>query len=813
MKNWRLSLGVFLISLTALMLELILIRVFDVLFNPVSSYLIVSCAIYSFGLSGLYVYLKKKRNVDQTRDYAVKVSCLFALFVILIPVFVNSLSSLYRSAPKDTLAQVVAYVGVYVCIAIPFFLAGSILASLFLTYHKKFHLLYCWDLLGASIGCVFLIPLLPSVGPGGLLLIAASFGLLASSLFSNNDLKWATFAALTGFSLLCSSFLLPSKHFELRGFDDKRSVIHAREIGAVEKVVWDPVSKVEVIRQLNTSGENIVKHIAYDGGTQSSFIFPFDGNFEALRKDIPDSVMNHFWQRGVLASHYIKENREQNVLVIGSAGGQETKAALLFGAKSVDAVEMVNAVVQFGKSDYADFNGDIFNHRNVSVHVGEGRAFLRRSNKSYDVIQIFSNHTSSSIAAGNSIISPVYLQTVEAYKEYFDHLNPDGILHINHHLYPRMVTTAAMAWKELGRDDFRKHVVVFERNRKDRPDTLPTFLVKMSPWTVTDVEKLKNFFFSSSNETWSFSLVENPLNPKSNDNFLSTDFFTGVLPKSLEDKIPYNIFPPTDDRPFFNFFRKNLNEIVSEEGNYYRYKTTGFINNSRNWFIPKDLNSLFFMLIVSVFIGSIILLLPLKKKNDLDVRMSVKGTCYFCLLGAGFIFFEFVFIQMFIKIIGNPLYSFSTIIFTLLLSAGLGSLASDKLKSNARYRVIIPFLGVFVCVLSLYFSYDYVFFKLLGMALPYRIFLSSTLLFPVGFFLGMPLPLGIKIISSQNSKKVPWAWALNGFFTVFGGFLAIISALLFGFKITFLIAFLCYGLAFVAFIGMNREKKSALSVS
>lgn len=807
MKNWRLSFGVFLISLTTLMLELILIRVFDVLFNPVSSYLIVSCAIYSFGLSGLYVYLKQKGSIDQTKEYAAKASCLFALFVILILVFVNSLSALYRSFPGDTLVQVVAYVGVYVVIAIPFFLAGSVLASLFLSYHKEFHLLYFWDLLGASIGCVFFIPLLPIVGPGGLLLIAAAFGLWASSLFSDNDLKWTVVAALTGLSLFCTPFLLPSNHLDFRGFDDKRSVIHAREIGAVEKVVWDPVSKVEVIRQVNTGGENIIKHIAYDGGTQSSFIFPFDGNFEALRKDIPDSVMNHFWQRGVLASHYIKEGSNQKVLIIGSAGGQETKAALLFGAKKVDAVEMVNAVVQFGKKDYADFNGGIFNHPNVSVHVGEGRAFLRRSNKKYDIIQIFSNHTSSSIAAGNSIISPVYLQTVEAYKEYFDHLNPEGILHINHHLYPRMVTTAAMAWKELDRNDFQKHVIVFERNRKDRPDTLPTLLVKMSPWTVPDVEKLKAFFSASSNETWTFSLVQNPINPKSNDNFLNTDFFTGALPKALEDKIPYNIFPPTDDRPFFNFFRKSLDEVVAEDGNYYRYKTTGVINNSRYWFIPKDLKSLFFMLIVSVFIGSIILLLPLKYKKDFDANMSAKETCYFCLLGVGFISFEFVFIQMFIKIIGNPLYSFSTIIFTLLLSAGLGSLASGKLKANARHRTIIPFLGILVCGLSLYLSYDYIFFNLLGMELPYRIIFSSILLFPIGFFLGMPLPLGIKIVSSQNSQKVPWAWALNGFFTVFGGFLAIISALFFGFKITFLIAFFCYGLAFIAFLVMSREQE------
>lgn len=810
MKNRKVSFGILLIALTSLMLELILIRVFDVLFNPVSSYLIVSCAIYSFGLAGLYVYLCREKNSSQTNAYASKASCFFALLIILMPFFVNALSVLYRTYPEDILVQIVAYVGVYVCIAIPFFLAGSVLASLFLSYHEDFPRLYFWDLFGASIGCIIFIPFLPGMGPGGLLLIAAAFGLWASGLFSDNDRKWTMTTAVTGLALFVTPFLLPSNSFDFRGFDNKRGVINAQEIGSREKVVWDPVSKIEVINQLNTSGENIIKHIAYDGGTQSSFIFPFSGNFEMLRKEIPASVMNHFWQRGVLASHYIKQEENKNILIIGSAGGQETKAALLFGAKKIDAVEMVNAVVHLGKQEYADFNGGIFNNPKVSVHVDEGRAFLRRSKDKYDIIQIFSNHTSSSIAAGNGIISPVYLQTVEAYNEYFGHLTEDGILHINHHLYPRMVTTAAKAWRESGRKEFQKHVLVFERNREKIPDTLPTLLVKMSPWTAAEVEKLKSFFLVSSNETWSFSLVADPLNPASDDNFLNADFFTGKLPKTLEENIPYNIFPPTDDRPFFNFFRKNMNEIVAEEGNYYRYKTTGVINNSRTWFVPNDLKSLFFMFIVSVLIGTIILFLPLKLKKNSRVKMSSKETVYFCLLGVGFITFEFVFIQMFIKIIGIPLYSFSTIIFTLLLSAGLGSLASEKLMAQGRHYTKIPFLGILFFGLSLYLSFDYLFSNLLAMGLPYRILLSSIALFPIGFFLGMPLPLGIKTVSSQSRQKVPWAWALNGFFTVFGGFLAILSSLFFGFKITFMIAFICYCLAYFAFLAMCKHQQISI---
>jgi hypothetical protein len=76
-----------------------------------------------------------------------------------------------------------------------------------------------------------------------------------------------------------------------------------------------------------------------------------------------------------------------------------------------------------------------------------------------------SNHTSSSIAAGSGALSATYLQTTDAYKEYFSHLKEDGILHINHHIYPRMVLTAAKAWQELGLTDFKKHVLSWKFRR------------------------------------------------------------------------------------------------------------------------------------------------------------------------------------------------------------------------------------------------------------------------------------------------------------------------------------------------------------
>ena len=124
------------------------------------------------------------------------------------------------------------------------------------------------------------------------------------------------------------------------------------------------------------------------------------------------------------------------------------------------------------------------------MQAGEGRSFLRHSHRAYDIIQIYSNHTSSSVAQGTGALAPVYLQTAEAYEEYFSHLSANGILHINHYAYPRMITTAALAWKRMGRTDFARHVAVYAYALEP---LLPTLLIKNQPWTAAELASLTRF--------------------------------------------------------------------------------------------------------------------------------------------------------------------------------------------------------------------------------------------------------------------------------------------------------------------------------
>ena len=413
-----------------------------------------------------------------------------------------------------------------------FLLAGFTLSLVFSHYAAQIRKLYFYDLIGAALGSILLIPLLPKLGTVGILWVVAGGSLISSALFSKSRIwKGITIA------VAAAVVIIPFNWSEIKTFIphmDKRQF--ATLSGALEGTYWDPISKIDIIdyelvgQQINR--DYTFKWIAYDGGTQTSYFYRFDGDYEKIRSTMPEDARRHFWDSYLAISHYLKADSDSQVLVIGSAGGQETKAALTYNAGHVDGIELVSKVVELGKTTYNDYIGGVMNDPRATIQAGEGRSFLRSQNKQYDIIQINSNHTSSSIAAGSGAMQSNYLQTVEAYKDFFSHLGTDGILHINHHIFPKMVATAAQAWADLGRTDFRNHVVVFEAS--GQWDNLPTMLIKMDPWTQEEVAKSAEFLSK-------FDLVVNPFEPEKS--FLTQPFFEPDFPSELADTIPYRVIP------------------------------------------------------------------------------------------------------------------------------------------------------------------------------------------------------------------------------------------------------------------------------
>ena len=551
-KKRNLYPGIFIISAATLLLELTLSRIFDVILWNNMAYMIVSSAIFGFGLGGVFIMLCPMGRLASEKLLAF-VSAGFAVSVLLLIPAIKLIPANFDDIPDHPIRQILAFGLLYIFLLAPFFASGLVISTIVTRYAPDIHRLYFWDLFGAGIGClgIFLLP--PLVGGEETLLFIGAAGALSAALFAveRSALKRANLVAAVGLAALTLVF---ANRIEFGSLATKRGVKLGTAGDRVEFSHWDPISKIDVLNR-DTSYK---KRVVYDGGSQSSSFHAFDGNFEALRNnyfELVNGESRYNSGKYVALAHWLKRDSSPESLIIGSAGGQETLAALTWGAAHVDAVEMVCTVIKAATGLFGDYIGSIFTNPRVTVKCDEGRSFLRHSSRTYDIIQIHSNHTTSSIANGSGGATPIYLQTVEAYKEYLSHLSKDGVLQINYFVYPRLIAVAGKAWSELfPGEDFRRHLVITTGY-----PTMPTFLVKRSAWSKSEIAAIRHFLGPTFPDAREYSIIYAPGEPEAAN--VPDEFFQIPLSKSFQATLPYKVFPPTDDQPFFRDLRKEMRKI------------------------------------------------------------------------------------------------------------------------------------------------------------------------------------------------------------------------------------------------------------
>lgn len=771
----KLTMGyIALIALSTLFYELSLIRILDVLWYPHFAYMVITLALLGFGIAGVVTSISADR-IAMGKTVLVLSTVLLALsyagvFFLLDKVHIDfdKFDSVFALGTRVLI--------VFSGLVVPFFLSGLILSILFTNHASQFGKLYFWDLVGASVGCLLVPLLIPAFGGPGLLFVASGFAIFAMGLLARSKVLFGG-SIIVALLVSCFQLFLDSDYLEISYHMDKRGfrTLQQGNLGTY----WDRISRIDLIQY---RAEYV--WIAYDGGTQTSYYYTFDGDYEKLRDKLPEKAVEQFWDRYVFTSHWLKEGTEPSVLIIGAAGGQETKGALTFGAKSVDAVEMVGKVISLGKKAYAR---EPYENPKVNAVRGEGRSFLRSSGKKYDIIQMMSNHTTSGVASGSGAVSPNYLQTTDAYREYFSHLSENGVLHVNHHVYPKMVLTAARAWKEMGLDNFDRHVLLYYAPRWYN---LPTFLIKNSPWTQEEFDRVNDMMAPGK-----FQLIHNPMDPASSG--LDPAFFSGTLPNNLIEQIPFRMDVPTDDRPFFNHFRKSL-DPVSMNDPYVDTSIKVLLNDSVKHGLPMDIIHLIVTAGAAISLAVVCLFSPLlfSKVGRQPWNGKASFITYFACLGGGFIAIELIFIQFFHKRVGFPLYTYASVVFGFLLAAGIGSYVTSITKLHTRSFIrFLPFLAIPLYGMALLEVKDPILNYFLQWPTMIRMIATVGLITPLGFFLGMPFALGIAGSYEKGSGAVGWAWAVNGLFTVLGSITCIIAAIYVGFTVTLMVAFGLYVLA------------------
>lgn len=238
------------------------------------------------------------------------------------------------------------------------------------------------------------------------------------------------------------------------------------------------------------------------------------------------------------------------------------------------------------------------------------------------------------------------------------------------------------------------------------------------------------------------------------------------------------------------------------------FSTAAILNSQMmNKSIPKDIVHLFITGAASLIFALVFIFVPLlfSKVGRSHWQGKIPTLLYFSCLGAGFIIFELVFIQIFMKLIGYPLYTYSTVVFSLLLSAAIGSYSSSRLGIQPNSKWYIPFVGILFSTFLLFVSQHAIFDFFLQKAEVVRILTAVVLIFPVGFFLGMPFPLGILGLQRKPAGAIAWAWAMNGLFTVVGGIASVLLSIYCGFRITLCVAMAIYICAAILFSVLKKD--------
>jgi spermidine synthase len=780
--------GIFIISCASLLLELSLTRVMSVALWYHFGFLVISTAMLGFGTAG--VVLASWKGLREKYDLH---GSLFILSLLFGLVTVASFF-LLQKIPFDpfTLAtdkmQLVYLPLYYLLIAAPFFISGLAISLIFTRVPQQMSRLYAMDLIGAAIGCISITAVMPAFGGSGSIVLAAALGTCAALLFAKKATgKVISLILVAGLALLTyksADYLPISITANKRPASFKLKPIYT---------AWNTFSMIEVFdRKKDTVKKaEATRRIVIDGGTAATGIQDLSPGVRAYLEANP---ADSNYSSNIAYLHL----KDPVILVIGSGGGAETLDGLHAGAKSITSVDINNIITDLVQHRMNDYWGDLFNQPNVSLITEDGRSFIEKEKGNYDVI--ISSHTISNaaVASGALSLSENYVLTKEAFEKYVDHLTPDGTIYFTRPeaQMPRLFSTALEVMNDKKIADPGKHLYLFaERLRAPgRKAFVSAFIFKKSPFSPADIRRIEAFGYNKGanyyNDELDQDILYSPYTVHKPDIFDTLVASAGNL-SALYSRYPYEIAPATDDRPFFNQHVKWSSIRWKDFADVFSQKNMGRLSLEDK---PIAEITLSVILVQSIILAGLLILFPLVRFSRQGLKFPDKWRYlfYFAALGAGFIMIEIAFIQRFTLYLGQPVYTLAVIIAGLLLFTGFGAWLSGRWNVNAARlsKKYIPLLIGVLLITSL--VTPYLFRATIGFALPGKIIISLILLFPMSTLLGMPFPTGIKALGRESVHFIPWAWGVNGFFTVIGSVVTIILSMALGFKVVIALAALFY---------------------
>ncbi|MCA9319092.1 MAG: hypothetical protein KDB53_00085, partial [Planctomycetes bacterium] len=769
--------------------------------NHAFAWLAIALAMFGFGLAGVLMSLwpvLRRGRPEACLSFALVA---FAGSALLSHVLFARLAHLAR--PEDGLGLLAPAAPVLALFVPPFFFAGwGTARALSAEGGRDTARLYAIDLVGAGIGCLAVHPLLVVLGAERGLALIAGLAFLAAWQGAGRALR---FVIVLGLAAATLAMVAPTRVFDFRPdptdqFQALSNTIAHSQAGAeraeLEFGRWDPVGRVEVHRLPGSFGR-------FGGRVACRFFSQDAGAGSIIVSFADDATTVEDLSRGTLYGLAAHLKPGGDALVIGLGGGPDLVAIRAAGVRSLTGCEINGAVLEIIGDRYRRELGlPRPGTEGFSLVHADGRGFVRSRSEAFDLIQMTGADTYAAASSGGSVLTESYLYTEEAFVDHLKALRPDGLLCVTRFAQEslRAFETALSALAILGVEAPEKHLAFVTQGPHDYWGAV---LCKRSPFTAEEIGRLRSLVeasgpFAARCKIPAYDAIgfafDTPMR-------LAWHPAAGIdlsVVREANRHRGYDLSPVSDDRPFFFQFR-SISEIGGAELGRKLLGRHGALNRHHG-----DIADYLVVGIQLGLLAIVLLLVPfLFVRRRRGPGLAWPLILVFGGLGAGFMLLEVGLMQRFSLMLGHPNHAISTVLASMLISSGLGSLLGAKVV--ARGRVILATVVIAAWVFA-FRAYSQVLIEwALELSTWQRALVVAGVITPLGLALGIPFPAAVRLLVAKDEGSMGLAWGINGFSSVVASLATVPLAMVVGFQSTFVLAVAAYLVALFGFSWLQAK--------
>lgn len=769
--------------MTVLLFELALTRIFSIVLWYDYAFMAISIAFFGLGIGSLLTHiLKNKVKREQLPSKILQTTIIFA---VSVPIFLVVIGNVI----PPNIHFIYLF---YLSSSIPFFFAGISMSLIFFAMPREVSKLYFIDLVGAAAATLMLDPLMQRLGAESVILSAALLvlgpSLIAALVLSAPSQKKNVSNApiienkikLSGIIVLAASAILLAVNTDanilaIKPGENKGLHYQLEKPSEFEHLStqWNSFSRIDVTRQLHPQ-DNDDDHDNGRSRALSAIAIDADADTPVFKWN--GSSADLVWLKRFM--DYLPfeiSTQVNNTLVIGSGGGEDVLVALAGGSKKVTAVEINPLIISTAKQ-FGNSAGNLYDRKEVELFIDDGRRFISSSDSKYDRIVIKLVDSWAAQLAGGYALSENYLYTVEAFRQYLRHLDEDNgmlvMVRWNFEL-PRLMPLVAESLRQEKQggssEDIRKQILVvenrpglyFESNNKQT--IYPVLLIiKNNPFTDSEINLAKERV--ANNNARVIAMPGGYIEPPYDTLLLDKNYYHSQQLQESDLRAILELKPPTDDSPFYFAKEQVPNQMI-----------------------------LLLETVLGVSAVLALLLIYYSRRNRTLPTMSSTSSWFHMIfvifIGLGFMFLEITFIQKFLLLLGTPIMALTVILFSILLSSGIGAYLSGKLFHKNPYKAVVVSIPLLVGIVLAYYGFlQGIIDSSIIMQLPQRIMLTFALLSPAGLLMGFQFPSITRMASMHSNQgehtdgNITLLWGINVIASVIATVLTAISSMVIGFN-------------------------------